>query len=171
MSRRQEALAAQAAGFKQFKSTYPCKVCNGIKFTAAGGGKCCTCHAAKARSRYSTKEGKEKADTAHHKYISTPNGLLKRRHSLRAGTRVYTKRNPNIVNANTAKRRAARLKRTPVWADLTAIKEFYKSCPAGYEVDHIIPLQGKLVSGLHVLSNLQYLLISDNRSKGNKFFI
>jgi len=39
----------------------------------------------------------------------------------------------------------------------------------GFEVDHIIPLNGKSVSGLHVLGNLQVLPISINRSKGNKY--
>jgi 5-methylcytosine-specific restriction endonuclease McrA len=56
---------------------------------------------------------------------------------------------------------------TPIWADLKAIKEFYFNCPNGMTVDHIIPLRGKNVCGLHVLNNLQYLTASDNSKKYN----
>ena len=70
---------------------------------------------------------------------------------------------------NTAKRKAAKLKATPPWADLEKIKEFYNNCPEGYHVDHIIPLQGERVRGLHILHNLQYLPAKENLSKGNKF--
>jgi 5-methylcytosine-specific restriction endonuclease McrA len=68
-----------------------------------------------------------------------------------------------------AKRRAAKRSRMPKWADLNVIKQFYVNCPKGMVVDHIIPLQGKLVSGLHVENNLQYLTPIENDSKGNKF--
>ena len=73
---------------------------------------------------------------------------------------IYKKKNPGKIKAQDAKRRAAKLLRTPIWitsAELLLIEEFYNNCPIGYHVDHIYPLQGKEISGLHVLSNLQYL--------------
>ncbi len=56
----------------------------------------------------------------------------------------------------------------PPWADKKAIMEFYRNRPPGYHVDHIIPLNGKNVSGLHVIENLQYLPAVENLRKGNK---
>lgn len=54
---------------------------------------------------------------------------------------------------------------TPPDADMDIIKEIYLNCPEGYEVDHIVPLSK---GGLHHQDNLQYLTISENRSKGNR---
>lgn len=62
-----------------------------------------------------------------------------------------------------------RKKRTPMWADTEAIKQFYRDKPDGFHVDHIIPLNGKLVSGLHVLNNLQYLEAKENNLKNNTY--
>lgn len=59
--------------------------------------------------------------------------------------------------------------RTPSWSQPNQILQFYKNCPEGYHVDHIVPLRGKEVSGLHVLENLQYLTIEENLKKNNKF--
>ena len=68
-----------------------------------------------------------------------------------------------------AKRRASELLRTPTWSEQELIRKFYMNVPKGYHVDHIIPLQGETVSGLHVRDNLQYLTASENCSKKNKF--
>lgn len=83
-----------------------------------------------------------------------------------------------VRNATAARDRADKRNRTPLW--LTAkqkveIKEFYVIAKElswlseeKLEVDHIIPLHGKNVSGLHVPWNLQILPASANRTKHNK---
>jgi hypothetical protein len=68
-----------------------------------------------------------------------------------------------------AGRKADKLNATPTWADLDKIKEIYSKCPEGYHVDHIVPLMGASVCGLHVENNLQYLTAKDNLAKSNKF--
>jgi hypothetical protein len=78
-------------------------------------------------------------------------------------------RGKELHKACEARRRATKLNATPPWADLDAIKEFYRNCPKGYHVDHIAPLKGKNICGLHVLDNLQYLTATENIKKGNRY--
>ena len=59
--------------------------------------------------------------------------------------------------------------RTPKWADLEKIRAIYTNCPDGQHVDHIVPLRGRTVSGLHVENNLQYLSSAQNLHKSNKW--
>ena len=83
------------------------------------------------------------------------------------------------INANNKKRKTAKKHRTPAWLtdiDFERMENEYrlaalltKLTGAKWEVDHIIPLQGANVSGLHVPNNLRAILAFDNRSKHNKF--
>jgi len=78
-----------------------------------------------------------------------------------------------------AKRKAAKLQRIPKWltpVDFERIQNEYRLAALQtlitkepWQVDHIIPLQGKLVSGLHVPSNLQAIRAVENRRKHNKW--
>lgn len=89
----------------------------------------------------------------------------------RKRTRAFSKRHPSRIRANTARQRARRMCRVPAWADHEVIKFFYECCPKGFHVDHIIPLQGELISGLHVETNLQWLPAADNIRKANSFVV
>jgi hypothetical protein len=91
------------------------------------------------------------------------------RQKIREGNAKRKKQNPNREAFYAAKRRARKLKATPKWANLSYIKEIYLTCPKGFHVDHIIPLQGKNVCGLHIENNLQYLTVLENTRKGNRY--
>ena len=91
------------------------------------------------------------------------------------------KNNPSKFTARTAKYRAIKLQRTPKWLNSEQLKEidqFYLLAEELQwlsmellEVDHIVPLRGKNVSGLHVPWNLQILPKPLNASKSNKLVI
>lgn len=89
----------------------------------------------------------------------------------------YKQNNPDKIRAlnlkHNHKDRAARKQRLPKWVsrdELCQITEMYRLARMiGAHVDHIIPLQGKNVSGLHVLANLQLLAPSENLAKKNKY--
>ena len=78
--------------------------------------------------------------------------------------------------SRTRRRQAAKLQRTPSWANDQLISAYYKEAKRleeltgiQFHVDHIIPLRGELVSGLHVETNLQLLPAHENQGKSNRF--
>jgi hypothetical protein len=96
----------------------------------------------------------------------------KNRIKLREKNKVYQKQNKKAVLARTRLYQASKLNATPDWLSKKAINEIkaiYEKCPKGFHVDHIVPLRGKNISGLHVPWNLQYLPASKNFKKSNRF--
>jgi len=95
--------------------------------------------------------------------------------AITEANRKYRDANKEVYATATAKRRATLLNAFAGWADAEVINLFYEfalllSEAAGepYEVDHIVPLQGELVSGLHVETNLRVVPQRVNRQKSNK---
>lgn len=91
---------------------------------------------------------------------------------------AYSKKNTAKRTALERKRELAKKNRTPSWLtpfDLLHMQCLYqvaamrtKESGQQWHVDHIVPLQGKTVSGLHVPWNLQVILASENLRKNNK---
>lgn len=91
----------------------------------------------------------------------------------------WARNNPAKKNAQVRKREHAKSKRAPPWLtpdQLAQIGLFYdaatrltKEIGIAFAVDHIVPLQGKNVSGLHVPWNLQVITAAENSSKGNRY--
>jgi hypothetical protein len=100
--------------------------------------------------------------------FDNPVDLIENRKKTRERNKINPQ--PNRDRANKwARDNPARVNACPKWVDIGKLMEVYKACPTGYHVDHILPLQGRLITGIHVPSNLQYLTPIDNSIKHNKF--
>ncbi len=96
----------------------------------------------------------------------------------KARQKTYLRTHRAQFCARNAARRAAELRQTLVSVNPKEIEEFYresdrltKETGIRYSVDHIVPLLGKYVRGLHVPWNLQIIPLIDNFKKGNRFMV
>ena len=147
---------ARLVGSKLYYTGKPCH--NGHISPRYTSGHCIGCTtteeyraAARGRARavLSTEEGRLIHNERNKRWFKTPLGrIVQRRHAAKKEKRI----------------RIA----TPPWADTRATEAFRDACPPGYHSDHIIPIKGKNVCGLHVLENLQYLPAQENLLKSNK---
>ncbi|MGH7974759.1 MAG: hypothetical protein ACREBR_04490 [bacterium] len=115
-----------------------------------------------AHDKFYYKNNKEKIRNKCKKYNDT------HRKELNEYTVQYRKDHPALIRALNLKAATNRNLRIVAWTDWDNIKEFNENMPKGMTEDHIIPLQGKLVSGLHVSWNLQSLTLHDNKKKYRK---
>lgn len=92
--------------------------------------------------------------------------------------RTQNAKSPGRRNLWTMNYRTAKADRMPKWLNdgqLFELESVYTYCSAlrriglDYHVDHVVPLRGKSISGLHVPWNLQVLPGRENMSKGNSF--
>lgn len=114
---------------------------------------------------YNTKN-RAKKNAQSRKWVA--DNYAKRKEIMKADYRKFKGR----VFASCAARRARVAKALPSWLtkeQRQTIRLIYENRPEGYHVDHIVPIKGKNVSGLHVPWNLQYLPALENFSKGNKY--
>lgn len=110
------------------------------------------------------------------KYLRQWQDLNREKHKV--GMKIYQQKNLGKFRFYNAFRKATKLRATPKWltdAHLKEIENIYIKCQniskqtnIKHEVDHIIPLQGKNVSGLHVPWNLQIITAKENHQKGNR---
>lgn len=98
------------------------------------------------------------------------------REHLCACTKKWREENPGRYRALMAQARKERRRATPQWVDRQSIQEIYalaiileKETGIPHEVDHIVPIKGKTVSGLHVSYNLRVVTATINRKKSNSF--
>lgn len=145
-------------------------------------------HKAKLRARYKANPEKYKA-ASRNNYQRTQDACRAYAKNYRAANEAivkarkleYARTHKGVINAAVARRKAALLQRTPSWLtndEHWIIEEAYelaarrtKLLGFDWHVDHIIPLQGKLVSGLHVPANLRVIPGIDNVRKKNTFVV
>jgi hypothetical protein len=194
LNRRQDAIEN---GAPRYFTGKPC-VHGHVAERKTSDGHCVECVRLKKRADYHKNKAKHRARNrtwvTKNRGKHTANGARWRKTNVgkaRASSRSWAAKNPEKVkarykrhylanpvhySAKAANRRAARLRRTPAWADLEKIEAVYAAAKLiteltgkPWHVDHIIPLQGETVSGLHVYENLQILPARENLRKHNRF--
>ena len=133
---------------------------------------CCNCANANAN--------KAKSKNPHKYYEINKNWRQNNPVKSAAYTQTYIRKNIAKRNLWTSNYRQAKDQRMPSWlnsAHLFEMECVYNYCSAlreiglDYHVDHIVPLRGEIVSGMHVPWNLQVIPKLDNLEKGNRYAI
>lgn len=174
---------SKAAGYRVFLGN-PCAK-NHIGYRYCADGKCVECGREKKQKIWANADTRRKEQLCSARWRGKHPERHKRQFKRwrlenlehdRQASREWQKNNPARAIAANAKRKSSLLKATPSWADDEAIQAIYaerdkisKETGIPHDVDHIIPLQGKNVSGFHVPENLRVVTATENRRKGNRY--
>lgn len=150
----------------RFYNGSACKRCGGVKRYVSSSD-CVSCR------KRSNSLNKDKIYSAHKKWRE------KNPVKARKANERWRKNNPLSFGASVAVANQKFKQCTPKWVtedDRKLIKAIYFLCKFKskitgiiYQVDHVIPIKGKNVCGLHVPSNLQIITEFENKSKWNRF--
>ncbi len=181
MRKKQPRTIAIEAGEKFYTPAKPCKHGHLVLRRTANGA-CLSCESTREVARLSNKEAHRARMAAFRAKNPDKIKAYNRKHDAanrekrRQIVRAWQAKHPEKLLALNAKRRAKIRQAVPKWADLKAIEKIYaearrRKISEGIDlhVDHIIPLRGKSVCGLHVANNLQILNAKDNLVKNNSW--
>jgi 5-methylcytosine-specific restriction endonuclease McrA len=139
---------------------------------------CIACRNEQKRLKYNTDSERRQTVLENNKKSKTK---IWSKEKENAYQEIWRKENKDRSDAIKAKYRASKFKASPSWLSdthkeqievLYLLRDFLSEITnKSYHVDHIIPLQGKEVSGLHVPWNLQILEASENIRKKNKLLV
>jgi len=146
-------------------------------------GKCKSCKSIYRKAQYQKNKHKELSKNLEWKYNNLERYKEIGKEHYRANKdrhkslmQQHYHANKGMYRAKDAKYRATKLKATPAWANLEQIKRIYIACASisertgvEHHVDHIIPLQGETVCGLHVEKNLAIIPAQMNLQKSNTY--
>ena len=180
-------VAAKQQGLKTYFTGKPCKHGH-IDSRLVSNSTCSACNRLKVLA-WQVKNP-EKADARNKRWQAKHPGKAAQRTRVwyaanlerhKATRRAYFDANPHLRAALSSRARAKLLQRTPNWLtddDFWLIDQFYELAALrtqvtgfAWHVDHVVPLRGKQVSGLHTPDNLRVVPAQINLQKGNRYAV
>jgi hypothetical protein len=183
---------AKNLGLSKYFTGKPCKYGH-IDFRLASSSNCLTCY---HEWRASNQEAIKKSVSKYHEtnkdkiytrkklhYELTRDVRLEKAKIYRDANKLkvsavqskWIEENRGKKNELTARRKIAKVRATPSWADLELVQQFYieanrrtRETGVIHQSDHIVPINSPLVCGLHNQFNLQVLTRKENLEKGNR---
>ena len=177
MSRPGARKIAMEKGLSKYFSGKPCPKGH-VAWRSTAKGSCLECQREYAALR--CRENPEAVAAISRRWRQKNPGYAEsNRDRINRNSKKYRHENREAYAAYRAAYRARKASATPAWfgeLDEFVIQEAYdlaarrtKETGFPWEVDHIIPIAGKSVCGLHVAANIQVIPRFANRRKGNRF--